>query len=148
MGSSLIAPAAQKVFVHAEKITPANVTTKDGSQVFVWEARSVAALPREPRSPGITEISPYVHVSTVGDNLPNENQIREKYGSKSFLFTGSSRTLRQGNGFGALEEFAASPEEIAVERVANLAGQIAHTSMSVDAGAAAGHPRCRTRTCR
>src|ERR1700751_4187670 len=31
------------------------------------------------------------------------------------------------------------PEEIAVERVANLAGQIAHTSMSVDAGAAAGH---------
>ena len=63
----LIAPAAQKVFVHAEKIAPASVTAKDGSQVFVWEARSVAALPREPRSPGITEISPYVHVSTVGD---------------------------------------------------------------------------------
>jgi DNA-binding transcriptional LysR family regulator len=33
----------------------------------------------------------------------------------------------------------ASPEEIAVERVANLAGQIAHTSMSVDAGASPGH---------
>ena len=32
-----------------------------------------------------------------------------------------------------------SPEEIAVERVANLAGQIAHTSMSVDAAANAGH---------
>ena len=41
------------------------------------------------------------HVNTVGDNLPNENEIREKYGSKSFLFTGSSRTLRQGTGFGA-----------------------------------------------
>src|SRR6185369_6811023 len=27
------------------------------------------------------------HVSTVGDNLPNENEIREKYGSKSFLLT-------------------------------------------------------------
>jgi transglutaminase-like putative cysteine protease len=63
----LIAPAAQKVFVHAEKIAPANVSAKDGSQVFVWEARSVPALPREPRSPGITEISPYVHVSTLGD---------------------------------------------------------------------------------
>jgi transglutaminase-like putative cysteine protease len=63
----LIAPAAQKVFVHAEKIAPANITARDGSQVFVWEARSVAALPREPRSPGITEVSPYVHVSTVGD---------------------------------------------------------------------------------
>ncbi len=56
------------------------------------------------------------HVSTVGDNLPNENEIREKYGSKSFLFTGSSRTLRQGSGFGALEEFAASPEEIALSK--------------------------------
>ena len=54
------------------------------------------------------------HVSTIGDNLPNENQIREKDGSKSFLFTGSSRTLRQGTGYGPLEEFAASPEEIAI----------------------------------
>src|ERR1035438_1417632 len=52
------------------------------------------------------------HVGTVGDSLPNENEIREKYGSKSFLFTGSSRTLRQAMGFGALEEFAATPEEI------------------------------------
>jgi dipeptidyl-peptidase-3 len=56
------------------------------------------------------------HVSTVGDNLPNENQIREKDGSKSFLLTGSSRTLRQGNGFAPLDEFAASPEEIAIGR--------------------------------
>jgi transglutaminase-like putative cysteine protease len=63
----LMAPAAQKVFVHAEKIAPATVTSRDGSQVFVWEARSVPALPREPRSPGVTEISPYVHVSTLGD---------------------------------------------------------------------------------
>ena len=56
------------------------------------------------------------HVNTVGDNLPNENEIREKYGSKSFLLTGSSRTLRQGTGFGPLEEFAASPEEIALAK--------------------------------
>ena len=56
------------------------------------------------------------HVSTVGDNLPNENEIREHYGSKSFLLTGSSRTLRQGTGFGALEEFAATPEEIALSK--------------------------------
>jgi dipeptidyl-peptidase-3 len=54
------------------------------------------------------------HVSTVGDNLPNENEIREKYGSKSFLFTGSSRTLREAQGFGVLEEFASSPQEIAI----------------------------------
>ena len=53
------------------------------------------------------------HVSTTGDNLPNENEIHEKYGSKSFLFTGSQRTLRRGQGLGPLEEFAASEEEIA-----------------------------------
>jgi dipeptidyl-peptidase-3 len=54
------------------------------------------------------------HVGTVGDNLPNENEIREKYGSKSFLFTGSSRTIEEARGNGSLEEFAASPEEIAL----------------------------------
>jgi cellulose synthase operon protein C len=63
----LIAPAAQKIFVHAEKIAPASISAHDGSQVFLWESRSIPALPREPRSPGITEISPYVHVSTMGD---------------------------------------------------------------------------------
>ena len=56
------------------------------------------------------------HISTIGDNLPNENEIREKYGSKSFLLTGSSRTLRQGTGFGVTDEFAASPEEVAISR--------------------------------
>lgn len=54
------------------------------------------------------------HVNTVGDNLPNENEIRERYGSKSFMFTGSSRALAGGTGFGPIEEFAASPEEIAI----------------------------------
>jgi len=54
------------------------------------------------------------HANTIGDNLPNENEIREKYGSKSFLLTGSSRSIRQASGSGALEEFAASPEEIAI----------------------------------
>lgn len=63
----LIAPAAQKLFVHAEKIAPASVAARNGSQIFIWESRAVPALPREPRSPGVTEISPYVHVSTMGD---------------------------------------------------------------------------------
>ncbi|HSK43614.1 MAG TPA: DUF3857 domain-containing protein [Candidatus Binatia bacterium] len=63
----LIAPAAQKIFVHAERIAPASVSARDGAQVFLWESRAVPALPREPHSPGVTEISPYVHVSTMGD---------------------------------------------------------------------------------
>jgi dipeptidyl-peptidase III len=52
------------------------------------------------------------HVTTTGDNLPNEDQIHEKYGSKSFLFTGSSRALNSAGGGKLLEEFAASKEEI------------------------------------
>jgi dipeptidyl-peptidase-3 len=55
-------------------------------------------------------------VTTVGDNLPNENQIHEQYGTKNFLFTGSSRTLNQAAGSSVVEEFAASSEEIARDK--------------------------------
>jgi dipeptidyl-peptidase-3 len=53
-------------------------------------------------------------VTTVGDNLPNENEIHERYGTKNFLFTASSRALNDAVGYSGLEEFAASPD--AVER--------------------------------
>jgi dipeptidyl-peptidase-3 len=49
-------------------------------------------------------------VGVVGDNLPNENEIHEKYGTKNFLFTGSSRTLNAAAGQASTTEFAASPE--------------------------------------
>ena len=52
-------------------------------------------------------------VTTIGDNLPNENEIHEKYGTKNFLFTGSSRTLDKAAGTTSIEEFAASPEQAA-----------------------------------
>lgn len=53
-------------------------------------------------------------VTTVGDNLPNENEIHEKYGTKSFFFTGSSRAFSLATGTTSLEEFGATPEEIAI----------------------------------
>lgn len=53
-------------------------------------------------------------VSTIGDNLPNENEIHEKYGSKNFLFTGSSRALSAATGRAPVMEFA--PDEAAIER--------------------------------
>jgi dipeptidyl-peptidase-3 len=56
------------------------------------------------------------NVSTIGDNLPNENEIHEKYGSKNFLFMGSKRALEQATGKAAIEEFASDPAE--VERAA------------------------------
>lgn len=45
-------------------------------------------------------------VTIVGDNLPNENEIREKYGTKSFLFTGSTRALARARGAGSRHEFS------------------------------------------
>ena len=52
------------------------------------------------------------NVGTIGDNLPNEDEIHEKYGSKNFLFTGSSRALDEATGKTAIAEFAAGPAEI------------------------------------
>jgi dipeptidyl-peptidase-3 len=49
-------------------------------------------------------------VTTIGDNLPNENQIHEKYGTKNFLFMSSSRALNSATGHVVFAEFAASPE--------------------------------------
>jgi dipeptidyl-peptidase-3 len=49
-------------------------------------------------------------VSVIGDNLPNENEIHEKYGTKNFLFTGSTRALNAASGHSIMKEFAATPE--------------------------------------
>ncbi len=52
-------------------------------------------------------------VSTIGDNLPNENEIHEKYGTKNFLFTASSRAFDEASGHKSIQEFGATPEVIA-----------------------------------
>jgi dipeptidyl-peptidase-3 len=50
------------------------------------------------------------HVTTIGDNLPNENEIHEKYGTKNFLFQSSSHAL--GAAAASInDEFAATPGE-------------------------------------
>jgi dipeptidyl-peptidase III len=51
-------------------------------------------------------------VSTIGDNLPNENEIHEKYGTKNFLFTASSRAFDEASGHTSIKEFGASQEVI------------------------------------
>jgi dipeptidyl-peptidase III len=80
-----------------------------------WDARYKKQAPKPPIAKAIETIveTGDFHVTTVGDNLPNENEIREKYGTKSFFFTGSMRAINEATGFSPLEEFAASPEEIA-----------------------------------
>src|SRR5947209_20163175 len=61
----LIAPSTQKIFAHAEKIPAARTTAQNGLRTWLWELHDIAALPREDRSPGVTESAPYVHVSTM-----------------------------------------------------------------------------------
>jgi dipeptidyl-peptidase-3 len=51
-------------------------------------------------------------VSTIGENLPNEAEIHDHYGSKSFIFTSSMRALAAAIGEKVTEEFAYSAEEI------------------------------------
>ena len=53
-------------------------------------------------------------VTTIGDNLPNENEIHEKYGTKNFLFTGSSRALMGAAGHKGIEEFG--PSQAVIQR--------------------------------
>jgi dipeptidyl-peptidase-3 len=50
-------------------------------------------------------------VTTIGDNLPNEQEIHEEFGTKNFLLLGSSHAL--GAAGSSIAEFGASPEEIA-----------------------------------
>jgi dipeptidyl-peptidase-3 len=53
------------------------------------------------------------HVTTIGDNLPNENVIHEKYGSKNFLFVPVTHAFDAAVGNAGITEFGSSPEEIA-----------------------------------
>jgi dipeptidyl-peptidase-3 len=55
------------------------------------------------------------HVNTIGDNLPNEQEIHAKYGTKNFLLLGSSHAL-SGASASSIDEFAASPEDAARAR--------------------------------
>ena len=52
------------------------------------------------------------HVNTIGDNLPNEQEIHAKYGTKNFLLLGSSHALGAASS-SSIDEFAATPEEAA-----------------------------------
>jgi len=53
------------------------------------------------------------HISTIGDNLPNENEVHEKYGTKNFLLLGSAHALSAASAARTLGEFIGGAEEIA-----------------------------------
>ncbi len=50
-------------------------------------------------------------VGTIGDNLPNEQDVREKYGTKSILLTSSVNAINGSRGAYAAVEFLPNPDE-------------------------------------
>jgi dipeptidyl-peptidase-3 len=51
------------------------------------------------------------HVSTIGDNLPNEQEIRQRYGTKSLLLTSSINAINQTRGARVAAEFLPDPSD-------------------------------------
>jgi dipeptidyl-peptidase III len=51
------------------------------------------------------------HVTAMGDNLPHEDEIQAKYGSKSFVFFDEAPAMTGAVGFAGFDEFAASRED-------------------------------------
>ncbi len=79
-----------------------------------WDAKYKQANPRPPLVNAVEALieTGDFSVTTIGDNLPNEAEIHEKYGSKSFIFTGTMRALNSATGMKVAEEFSDSQAEI------------------------------------
>ncbi len=61
----LITPAGANLNVLESRVAqPAQVRVDGNERVYSWEARNLDPLPSEPRGPALTEVAPYVHVST------------------------------------------------------------------------------------
>ncbi|MBV8201519.1 MAG: hypothetical protein JOZ15_12930 [Acidobacteria bacterium] len=64
-------------------------------------------------------------VNTTGDNLPNEQEVREKYGTKSFLMTSALDALNATRGAKVAVEFAPNPDEARLfARYGNVAASL------------------------
>ena len=107
------------VSVTDKKVTGAMVKLAQNAEYFEQKAPWDAKYKKTSFTPPVVKAVETVietgdfHVTTVGDNLPNENQIHEKYGTKNFLFTGSSRALSDASGTAAAKEFDPDPQTLA-----------------------------------
>ncbi len=85
------------------------------------------------------------HVNTIGDNLPNENVIHEKYGTKNFIFTSAVRAFDKVQGSRMTEEFAATSAELERQKRYGSVAQDLHTALHEIIGHGSGKlsPRLR-----
>ncbi|MBV9434916.1 MAG: peptidase [Acidobacteria bacterium] len=107
------------VSVTDKKVTDAMIHLAQNAEYFEakapWDAKYKKTAFKPPVVKAIETLveTGDFSVLTVGDNLPNENEIHEKYGTKNFLFTGSSRALSDATGTSAAKEFDPDPETLA-----------------------------------
>ena len=105
------------VSVNDEKMTTIMKKLANGAQYFEMKA----PWPDEFRNPHVNSpVAKAVEtvietgdfsVTTVGDNLPNEEEIHQKYGTKNFMFSGSQRAINSARGTARTGEFAYSDAE-------------------------------------
>ena len=78
-----------------------------------WDAQYKLEKPNPPLANAVEAVieTGDFDISTVGENLPNETEIHDRYGSKSVIFTGSMRAFASAQGDAIGREFAWSPEE-------------------------------------
>ncbi len=68
-------------------------------------------------------------ISPIGINLPNEQSIREQYGSKSVLLHNIIEAYEKSTGLELVKEFAADEEEIQMQEKFGLIADNLHTAM-------------------
>jgi dipeptidyl-peptidase III len=105
------------VTVTDKPVTDAMVKLAQNAAYFEEKAPWDAAYKKQEFQPPVVKAVEVLvetgdfHVTTIGDNLPNENEIHEKYGTKNFLFLGSSHALNAASAGASLREFAFSLDE-------------------------------------
>jgi dipeptidyl-peptidase III len=68
-------------------------------------------------------------VSTIGDNLPNEQDFRERYGTKSLLLTSSVKVFDELRGRRVAEAFSPDPGDAALFDKYGVVADNLHTAM-------------------
>ena len=96
-----------------------------------WESKYKLEKPHPPVANAVEALieTADFEVNTIGENLPNEAEIHDKYGSKSFIFTGSTRAFSSARGNRVAQEFAYSPEELERARKYQNVAEDLFTSM-------------------
>lgn len=63
----LIAPSSRRLNIVQQRMPSAYVSTANSETTYRWEMRNIAPLPSEPRGPSLTEVAPYVDISTFAN---------------------------------------------------------------------------------